>query len=65
MAIAVPIISYRCPDCGQVVETYAAEHWSDGRDTYERVLCPKCQQLHSVNPASRQVMGEDELGHPW
>jgi len=60
-----PVITYRCPDCGQQVETPAAQSDSADCDTYESVICPGCRQLHCVNAASGEVVGEDELGDPW
>jgi DNA-directed RNA polymerase subunit RPC12/RpoP len=59
------VIRYRCPDCGQEVESSTAQQATAGSDTYELVLCPKCQQVHSVNPADGEIAGEDELGDPW
>jgi DNA-directed RNA polymerase subunit RPC12/RpoP len=63
--IAMAIMRYRCPDCGQEVESSTMQQATAGCDTYESVLCPKCQQVHSVNPADGEVAGEDELGDPW
>jgi hypothetical protein len=60
----MPVITYCCPDCGQKVESFAGQQTSDG-DTYGSTHCPKCQQVHSVNPVTGQVVGEDELGDPW
>ena len=61
----MPVIRYRCPDCGQEVETLTAQLVSNDCDAYERVLCPKCQQIHSVNPANGEIAAADELGDPW
>ena len=44
---------------------FTGQQASDGYETYDPTYCPKCQQLHSVNPATGQVVGEDELGDPW
>jgi DNA-directed RNA polymerase subunit RPC12/RpoP len=63
--VVEPVIRYRCPDCGQQAEIPAAPSDSADCDIYQSVLCPRCQQLHSVNPTSGQVVGEDELGDPW
>ena len=63
--IAMPIIRYRCPDCGQEVESSTAQQVTADRDTYEPLLCSRCQQVHSVNPADGEIAGEDELGDPW
>jgi len=56
---------YRCPDCGWDIETLVLEVTSSERDTYQSTVCPKCQQLHSVNPANGKVLVEDGLGDPW
>lgn len=56
---------YRCPDCGWEVETLTEGVTSDERDVYQPVVCPNCQQLHSVNTASGEVIAADELGDPW
>ncbi len=61
----MPVIRYRCPDCGQEVESSTIQQATGGKDTYESVLCPKCQQVHSVNAADGEITGEDELGDPW
>jgi hypothetical protein len=42
-----------------------AQPFSNDCDTYEPLLCPKCQQIHSVNPANGEVAAADELGDPW
>ena len=60
-----PVISYRCPDCGQQAETPAAQSESADCDNYESVLCPSCRQLHCVNAVNGEVVAEDELGDPW
>jgi hypothetical protein len=57
--------SYRCPDCGWVVETLVPEVTFSERDTYQSTVCPNCQQLHSVNPANGEILVEDGLGDPW
>ncbi len=64
-SVAMPVIRYRCPDCGQEVESFTAQQAAGDSDAYEPVLCPKCQQLHSVDPTNGDVAGEDELGDPW
>lgn len=56
--------SYRCPDCGWDVETLVPEVTNE-RDEYHSAVCPNCQQLHSVNTASGQILVEDGLGDPW
>ena len=61
----MPVITYYCPDCREKVEMFTAQQASDAYETYDPTYCPKCQQLHSVNPATGQVVGEDELGDPW
>jgi DNA-directed RNA polymerase subunit RPC12/RpoP len=55
---------YRCPDCGWEVETLTEAVTSD-HDAYQPVVCPNCQQLHSVNMANGEVIAADELGDPW
>src|SRR5690349_12509326 len=54
---------YRCPDCGW--EVNARIQSSDERDSCQPVICPSCQQFHSVHPAHGEVLGADELGDPW
>ncbi len=61
----MPVIQYRCPDCGQEVESSTTQQATADSDAYESVLCPKCQQVHSVSPADGKIAGEDELGDPW
>jgi DNA-directed RNA polymerase subunit RPC12/RpoP len=63
--VIVSVISYRCPDCGQQVETPTAQSGSANCETYESVLCPSCWQLHCVNAANGEIIAEDELGDPW
>ena len=38
---------------------------SNERDAYQVVVCPSCQQLHSVNAANGEVTAADELGDLW
>jgi hypothetical protein len=47
------------------VESSTAQLAAAECDTYEPVLCPNCQQVHSVSPANGEIAGEDELGDPW
>jgi DNA-directed RNA polymerase subunit RPC12/RpoP len=58
------LFRYRCPDCGWDVETLIGVI-SDHHDAYQPVVCPNCQQLHSVNTANGEVIAADELGDPW
>jgi len=37
----------------------------DECDSCQPVVCPNCQQLHSVNPTNGEVLAADELGDPW
>jgi hypothetical protein len=57
---------YICPDCGWDVETRVGAVTSafEG-DAYQPVVCPNCQNLHSVNTANGEVIAADELGDPW
>jgi len=57
--------AYRCPDCGFAVATLVEEVSPDERETCQPVVCPNCQQFHSVNPANGEVLAADELGDPW
>lgn len=57
--------SYRCPDCGWEVDALVENRSPDERDSCQPVVCPNCQQFHSVNPASGEVLAADELGDPW
>ena len=57
--------SYSCPDCGWDVESLVGEVTSDNGDAYQPIVCPNCQQLHSVNTANGEVIAADELGDPW
>jgi hypothetical protein len=34
-------------------------------DAYQPLVCPNCQNLHSVNTANGVVIAADELGDPW
>jgi DNA-directed RNA polymerase subunit RPC12/RpoP len=61
--LIVASLTYRCPDCGEQVETPAAR--SDDCENYELLLCPNCRQVHCVNSASGEVVADDELGDPW
>ena len=61
----MPLFRYRCPDCGWDIETLIEEVTSDRRDAYQPVVCPNCQQLHSVNTLNGEVIAADELGDPW
>ena len=47
------------------IETLIEEVTSDRRDAYQPVVCPNCQQLHSVNTLNGEVVAADELGDPW
>jgi predicted RNA-binding Zn-ribbon protein involved in translation (DUF1610 family) len=56
---------YRCPDCGWDIDITTPEVTANDRESYQSVVCPNCQQLHSVNPANGQILAEDGLGDPW
>ncbi len=56
---------YRCPNCGWDVETLIERAAPDEGDACQPVVCPKCQQCHSVNRANGEVLVADELGDPW
>jgi predicted RNA-binding Zn-ribbon protein involved in translation (DUF1610 family) len=56
---------YSCPDCGWDIQMPTSEVASNDCDAYHSAVCPNCQQLHSVNPASGQILAEDGLGDPW
>jgi hypothetical protein len=51
-------IPYRCPTTGQTVQGFVAEEARG--DTYESIGWLACRRLHSVNPATGKVLGEDD-----
>ncbi len=54
----MPPFMYRCPNTGYRVQGFAAEEISENAETFEPVTCLLCQQLHLVNPATGEVLGE-------
>jgi hypothetical protein len=57
-------VLYRCPRTGRYAHSWITEDGSAEADrhadhTYLSVLCPACARLHMVNPATRQVLGDD------
>jgi hypothetical protein len=53
---------YRCPITGFQVQGYSPEQPSsdDHHPAYESVFCYVCAQIHHVNPATGEVLGDDE-----
>jgi hypothetical protein len=52
---------YRCPNTGFNVQGWRADEVSpDDANSYESVTCIACQQLHLVNPATGEVLGEND-----
>ena len=49
--------SYRCPNTGLRVQSYACIRTSDG--AYEVVTCNICKGVHLIDPATGRVLGED------
>lgn len=49
--------SYRCPNTGLRVQSYACIRTSDG--AYEVVTCTICRGVHLIDPATEKVLGED------
>jgi hypothetical protein len=50
---------YRCPNTGFRVQGYSPEQTSDDDGRYEAITCIMCRQIHLVNPATGQVLGQD------
>jgi hypothetical protein len=52
---------YRCPNTGFNVQGWRADEVSpDEANSYESVTCIACQQLHLVNTATGEVLGEND-----
>jgi hypothetical protein len=59
----MPSIMFRCPNTGYRVQGWIAEDASDAdENTYESLTCAACQQMHSINPKTGQVLGGSEEG---
>jgi hypothetical protein len=56
---AMPPFMFRCPRSGYRVQGYAAEEVNED-DQYLQVTCNYCRQVHFVNPANGQVLGEPD-----
>jgi hypothetical protein len=52
------ITTFLCPNTGVWLQTWCANNGSeDNNETYERVTCIACRQLHMVNPRTGNVLG--------
>jgi hypothetical protein len=49
---------YRCPTTGFRIQGYSPEQTSDDDGFYEPVTCALCKQVHLVNTATGNVLGE-------
>jgi hypothetical protein len=50
--------SYRCPNTGFRVQSYACIRTSDG--AYEVVTCTICRGVHLIDLVTGKVLGEDK-----
>ena len=50
--------SYRCPNTGLRVQSYACIRTSDG--AYEVVTCTICKGVHLIDPVTGRVLSEEE-----
>ena len=50
--------SYRCPNTGLRVQSYACIRTSDG--AHEVVTCTICRGVHLIDPATGRALGEDK-----
>ena len=50
--------SYRCPNTGLRVQSYACIRTSDG--AYEVVTCTICRGIHLIDLVTGKVLGEDK-----
>jgi hypothetical protein len=58
---AMPPFQYRCPSTGCLVEGFVAEELpKDADDALEAMRCAMCQQVHLVNSATGEMLGDDE-----
>ena len=55
--------TYRCPTTGMNVQGWTAEPVPQdlAKSTYVSTQCPACTRIHLVDPASRTVLGGDQL----
>jgi hypothetical protein len=51
--------TYRCPNTGFRVQSYACIKTSDG--AYEVVTCTICRGVHLVDTATGKALGEDKV----
>jgi hypothetical protein len=51
---------YRCPTTGYHVQGYSPEQTSGDASSYETVTCLMCKRVHLVNPATGEVLGQDD-----
>ena len=58
LGVSMPLFIYRCPKFGYSVQGFSAEDISEDKHVYEAVTCPKCHQIHYVNPATGAVSEE-------
>jgi hypothetical protein len=50
--------SYRCPNTGLRVQSYACIKTADG--AYEVVTCNVCRDVHWIEPVTGKVLAEDK-----
>ena len=55
----MPAFLYRCPITRLQVQGWT-DHDSSDTDHFETVKCLACQQTHVVNPATGEVLGEED-----
>jgi hypothetical protein len=62
----MPPFMYRCPSMGcRRVQGFLAKEASEANaDDYLTVLCTECQQIHLINPATGEVLPEEEETKP-
>ena len=51
---------YRCPNTGQTIQAYTADHPDDDDLTYTQVNCLACAPTYFVNPKNGVLGSEDE-----
>jgi len=59
----MPPFMYRCPSIGCRIQGFSAEEVSEANaDDYLTILCTECQQIHLINPATGEVLPEEDGG---
>jgi hypothetical protein len=54
--LTMAMILFLCPNTGDRVQGFADDGSEDSGETYERVTCLACRQVHMLNPRTGKVL---------